>query len=111
MRPLPKARHWHDTSGVVPCRECDGAGYKPNRPWLQNGDPDCWPVTCPECNGAGHHPCSVCGFEHDVPGYDCIVCHIVREMTPAQLKAINPTDIADAFAAAANVALNAEARS
>ncbi len=103
--------HWHDASGIIPCHECDGDGEKPNRPWLNSGDPDCWPVPCPECNGAGYHPCSVCGFEHEVPGYDCPICLIVSEMTPEHIKSIKPADIADAFAAAMNVALNAEARS
>ena len=111
MRALPKPRHWHDASGVVPCRECDGEGSRPNRPHLHPADPDCWPVDCPVCDGQGHHPCAVCGFDHIVPGYDCLVCDFTRELTPAQLRAINPADIADAFAAAVNVALNAEARS
>lgn len=108
-RPIKPAR-WTDASGVMPCRECDGEGSRPNRPWLQNGDPDCWPVECAECNGVGHHPCSVCGFDMDVEGYDCPVCLIVYEMTPAQLKEINPADIADCFAAARAVALDAEAQ-
>ena len=103
-----KQPHWHDASGVITCRECDGDGSRPNRPHLHPGDPDCWPVDCEVCDGKGHHPCSVCGFDQIVDGYDCLVCSLVYELSPAQIKAINPADIADAFAAAAAVALAAE---
>lgn len=106
-----KQPHWHDASGVITCRDCDGEGSRPNRPWLNNGDPDCWPVDCAVCAGKGHHPCSVCGFDHDVPGYDCVICAMVRDMPSALLARIMPAEIGEAFAAAAKVALAAEVRS
>lgn len=94
--PITPARSWNCYSAVSDCNECDGHGE------YRNG------VTCHDCHGSGHTPCPVCGFDVPVAGYDCLVCYAVGEMTPAQMKAINSADIADAFAAAVNAALNAQ---
>jgi len=75
---------WHNNSGIIECCECEGHGTQPNKPWLRNGDPDCWDVECPECEGHGHHACKVCGFDIEVPGFDCLVCDMALEV-PAKL--------------------------
>jgi hypothetical protein len=64
---------------------------------------------CPDCEGIGVHACEVCGFDEVVKGYDCIVCQMVHDLSPANMKRINPADLADAFAQAFAAALDGRA--
>ena len=90
---------WNYHSAVTPCPPCDGKGAAPNRPWLSNGDPDCWDVECEACEGVGHHACAVCGFDHSIPGYDCLICEAVA--TIRRLRASQPRHERSALAGAA----------
>jgi DnaJ-class molecular chaperone len=102
-----KPRAWDHYSGVSDCDTCDGRGDICNPPrGAYNYNPLEWQEECPDCDGLGMHVCQVCGFEEVVKGYDCLVCATVAELTPAQMREINPADLADCFAAAVNAALN-----
>ena len=101
--------HWHNRSGILPCYECDGTGGLPNNPHLRNGDPDCWVVTCRDCDGAGHQACEVCGFNIEVPGFDCLACDMARDI-PAHLLTDEAAEaLTDAIRASVSAAAKWEA--
>lgn len=103
------AKPWDYASGVLDCDECGGSGQVvrfPRGAYMLN--PLEYQEDCEDCEGLGVHACPTCGFDTHVNGYDCLVCGAVSELTPAQMKAINPADIADAFAQAINAALNGQ---
>ena len=102
------ARPWDYESGVLDCSDCDGEGGHWRKPFSSGNDPDNWLIECDSCDGQGFHACATCGFDVQVDGYDCIVCQMVHDLSPANMKRINPADIADAFAQAVNAALNAQ---
>lgn len=95
---------WYKRSGIVPCETCEGHGSRANRPWLNNGDPDCWPVDCPDCEAQGHFACDVCGFDQQTAGYDCLSCDTVQSLTDADLLALDVPAFAAAFARAVAIA-------
>ena len=66
---------------TIECAICDGRGERWNgRGTGHANDPDSYDVECEACNGLGHLPCPVCGFNIDIPGYDCFPCEVVREL-------------------------------
>lgn len=95
---------WYKRSGVTDCMTCEGHGSRANRPWLNNGDPDCWPVECEDCEGQGQFACDVCGFDQQVSGYDCLACETVQSLTDTDLLAIDAEAFAAAFANALAIA-------
>lgn len=102
-------RPWDYHSGISECDTCEGSGAIvkfPRGAYMLN--PLEYQIDCPECEGQGVHPCKVCGFDEVVRGYDCIVCAMVHDMSPANMKRINPSDIADAFAQAFAAAMASE---
>ncbi len=103
------AKPWDYRSGVSECETCAGSGSvcKPPRGTYRY-NPLEWEVPCEDCEGLGVHACPVCGFDEVVEGYDCIVCQTVHDLSPANMKRINPADLAEAFAQAFNAALNAQ---
>lgn len=98
-------RAWDHSSGVDDCDACEGQG-RTSHGGMGGNDPDTYTLECPECDGRGFHACSVCGFDVQTSGFDCLVCSLAAELTPAQMNDINPADLADSFAAAVNAALN-----
>lgn len=102
---------WNYHSAVTPCPPCEGKGAAPNRPWLSNGDPDCWDVECEACEGVGHHACAVCGFDHSIPGYDCLICEAVADIPASVLEDHDTALIIAAFAKALDAARSDAERS
>ena len=101
----PDARRWDYHSGVTACETCDGHGTIAATRRATVNDP--YPERpCPDCDGEHFPACPVCGNEVEAKGFDCIVCQTVAEMTPAQMRAVNPADLAEAFAAAISAALD-----
>lgn len=103
------AKPWDYASGVSDCDTCDGSGQVvrfPRGAYMLN--PLEWQEDCEDCTGLGVHSCPTCGFSEVVQGYDCAVCALVHDLSPANMKRISPADLADAFAQAVNAALNAE---
>lgn len=101
----PKA--WDRHSGVTKCQCCEGCGTVvkfPRGAYMLN--PLEWAAACDDCAGQGQFNCIVCGFDQEVPGYDCWVCESARDLPVSAMKEINPADLADAFAAAFNAALS-----
>ena len=100
---------WDYHSGVSECETCGGTGEVVKFPrGAYRLNPLEWSEICEDCLGEGIHACKVCGFDDVVKGHDCIVCETVHDMTPAQMRSINPADLAEHFAQAFNVALNHE---
>ena len=67
-------------SGVQHCGECEGRGDVSNGRGLGGNDPASWMVDCPECHGEPIIACEVCGFDLEVPGYDCLACFVAGEL-------------------------------
>lgn len=103
------ARPWNHHSGVSECRCCEGSGTVVKMPrGAYRLNPLEWEAPCDDCDGVGQFNCIVCGFDHVVPGYDCWVCASVNDLPASVMKAANPADLAEHFAAAFNAALNAQ---
>lgn len=103
------AKPWDYKSGVSECETCEGSGSVvrfPRGAYMLN--PLEWTEGCEDCLGDGIHACKVCGFDEVVKGFDCIVCTTVAELSPANMKRINPADLADSFAMAVNAALGGD---
>lgn len=104
------AKPWDYHSGVSECETCDGWGHidktPPHRAFRD--PPGYWDEPCPDCEERGVICCPTCGFDEVVQGYDCAVCALVHDLSPANMKRISPGDLADAFAQAVNAKLNAE---
>ena len=98
--PLTKPRPWDYASGVSECDTCDGHGTVNHFTWSE---------VCGDCGGDPVIPCPVCGFDEHVTGYDCIVCQLVHDLSPANMRRINPADLADCFAQAFAAALDGRA--
>lgn len=77
---MSTTRPWNYHSHVAPCDQCEGIGSYPNGRGLGGNDPDSWDIECDECEGHGHSACKVCGFDHIVPGYDCLACSTVEDV-------------------------------
>ena len=108
--PLTNPRPWDYASGVSECDTCEGSGNICNPPrGAYNYNPLEWQEDCPDCEGLGIHACEVCGFDEVVKGYDCIVCQLVHDLEPANMRRINPADLADCFAQAFAAALDGRA--
>lgn len=107
--PHPIIRRWDHKSSVTECETCEGRGSyvkTPQRVSAYRLNPLEWTVDCEDCEGLGIHPCEVCGFDEVVQGFDCLVCSFVAELTPANMKRINPSDLAEAFSRAFVAALD-----
>jgi len=103
------AKPWDWASGVSDCETCGGDGVVVRFPrGAYNLNPLEWQEDCTDCEGLGVHACPVCGFDEVVKGYDCAVCALAHDLSPANMRRINPADLADAFAQAFNAALNAQ---
>lgn len=100
-RAAQRGHEWNWRSGVLECRECEGAGAMWNGHGTGHGnDPDSWDVECRDCEGHGHYPCEVCGFDVRTKGYDCLVCDTVDELTADEVAAVDAAALADAMAKA-----------
>lgn len=98
---------WNYHSAVTPCPTCEGTGEVWNGKGHGGNDPDSFDVDCPDCVGSpveGLWPCKVCGFQHVVEGYDCLVCETVASIPEAALDAIEREHLQRAFAAALSAA-------
>lgn len=104
------AKPWDCASGVSDCETCGGSGQVDKMPphRVYRDPPGYWDAPCPDCEEQGVICCPVCGFDEVVKGYDCAVCALVHDLSPANMRRINPADLADAFAQAFNAALNAQ---
>lgn len=91
------APNWYSKSGIVPCATCDGAGSYWNGRGMGGNDPDSWDIDCADCEGQGHFACQTCGFDVPVAGYDCLACSTIYELSLAELAAIDPAELAEAF--------------
>ena len=103
------AKPWHYHSGVTCCGTCNGHGMvaSHHRPTINDPYPE---KPCPDCDGREAYPaCPVCRCDVEAKGFDCIVCETVKDLTPAQMNAVNPADLADAFAQAIATALSSYA--
>ena len=78
---------WNYHSAVTPCATCEGTGEVWNGKGNGGNDPDSFNVDCPNCGDPtpGVFACKVCGFQHVVPGYDCLACETVAAIPVADL--------------------------
>lgn len=104
---FPHIPAWYRNAGVIECRECDGVGTIDKTPHLHGNDPDRWEADCEDCEGQGHFACATCGFSTPVAGFDCLVCSTTYELNPAELAAIDPAALAEAFGHALKAAREA----
>lgn len=102
-------RPWDYFSGVSECEACEGTGSfcKPPRGMLYP-NPLEWQVGCDDCAETGVFNCPVCGFDEVVEGYDCLVCATVNDLSTANMKRINPADLAESIARAIAARLDHE---
>ncbi|CAB4120800.1 hypothetical protein UFOVP5_37 [uncultured Caudovirales phage] len=97
----PPAKRWDFASEVATCQTCEGAGEICTSPFHTHpNDPDRCDVECYDCEGAGHFACEVCGFDIQVPGYDCLVCNTASEIPAHMLTDDTAAHIGAALAAA-----------
>lgn len=92
-------RPWNWDSEVRVCGTCDGMGVVPShrRPSVDDPYPE---DPCPDCDGEHLPECQVCGFEHEVKGYDCFVCDMVAALSDGEFSAIRDDDLIAAIARA-----------
>jgi hypothetical protein len=90
---------WYRDSGILACEECEGHGVIDKTPWRHGNDPDRWEEDCSHCDGVGHNECAVCGFDIEIPGYDCLVCDTIRDIPDALLTDDTASQIGKAVAA------------
>ena len=104
--PATICRPWNYYSAVSHCEDCDGKGHRWNGRGMGGNDPDSWAIPCETCEETGLVECPVCGFDIDVPGYDCLACETVNELSAGQL-----TDaVADKLTAAIKAAIHVAAK-
>lgn len=95
---------WNYYSAVATCETCDGIGKVHANRMPTTGDP--FPeMDCPDCDGPGAGECPVCGFDHYIPGYDCLACDTVLALDAFHLGRFNVDDFAKAVAVAHGLAL------
>ena len=95
---------WNYYSGVCVCETCDGthtvAHYK--QPTVDDPFPE---INCEDCPAPHAAECPVCGFDHYIPGYDCLACDTVLALDAFHLGRFNVDDFAKAVAVARGLAL------
>lgn len=93
------ATKWNEKSGVTVCGPCQGSGkiWSNRRPTVDDPYPE---KACKSCDGEHLPECPVCGFQHVVPGFDCIVCETVYNI-PVDSLSLNFSDDFDAAIAKA----------
>lgn len=107
--PHPIIHRWDHKSGVTECETCEGHGsyiMGTQRVSAYRLNPLDHETHCEDCEGLGVHPCPVCGWDEPTQGFDCLVCSFVAELTPANMRRINPADLAEAFSRAFVAALD-----
>lgn len=84
---IPAKPAWYRASGVYACRTCDGDGVVGSLRRATINDP--YPEDdCPDCTGPHEPECPTCGYQVQVPGYDCFVCETLHALPePAEVDA------------------------
>lgn len=100
---------WNYHSNVTVCSECDGAGrvHATRRATIDDPYPE---SPCQSCEGPHDPECSVCGFNQQVHGYDCLACDTVASLYESELRAFNADDFAAALKQAVGKAISAARR-
>lgn len=95
---------WNYHSHVKVCPDCNGVGEvaSHHRPSINDPYPS---QPCENCDGPHEPECSVCGFNQQVAGYDCLACDTAASLHTHELRAFDAAAFTDALTVAIGKAL------